>query len=130
MSRRILCVVSVLALLASPAVAAKGSGGHASGGHARSSTHSKSSSTHSSSKHSRKNQESVRGRTADVKIKRSEEARHEFMKQTGFPHGHPGYVIDHIKPLACGGMDATSNMQWQTVAEAKARDEVERVGCR
>jgi hypothetical protein len=28
---------------------------------------------------------------------------------------------DHIKPLACGGPDAVWNMQWQTVAEAKAK---------
>jgi hypothetical protein len=39
-------------------------------------------------------------------------------------------VIDHIKPLACGGVDAPSNMQWQTIAAAKAKDNVERVGCR
>lgn len=38
----------------------------------------------------------------------------------------PGYVIDHIKPLACGGADAPSNMQWQTRAEAKAKDKWER----
>src|SRR5258706_465200 len=69
-------------------------------------------------------------RTADGKIKRSEEAKLQFMRQTGFPHGRPGYIIDHIKPLACGGADATSNMQWQTVAAAKAKDKVERIGCR
>ena len=28
----------------------------------------------------------------------------------------PGYRKDHIKPLACGGPDAVSNMQWQTKA--------------
>jgi hypothetical protein len=39
-------------------------------------------------------------------------------------------VIDHIKPLACGGLDAPSNMQWQTVAAAKAKDKTERIGCR
>jgi hypothetical protein len=26
----------------------------------------------------------------------------------------PGYVIDHINPLECGGADAPFNMQWQT----------------
>ena len=40
-----------------------------------------------------------------------------------------GYVIDHIVPLACGGADVPSNMQWQTVAAAKAKDKVERSGC-
>jgi len=32
-----------------------------------------------------------------------------------------GYVIDHIKPLECGGADDPSNMQWRTVAEGKAK---------
>ena len=41
----------------------------------------------------------------------------------------PGYTIDHIKPLACGGADAASNMQWQTKAEAKAKDKWELKGC-
>jgi len=50
-------------------------------------------------------------------------------RQTGYPNGRPGYVIDHIKPLACGGADAPSNMAWQTVAEGKAKDRVERRGC-
>ena len=40
-----------------------------------------------------------------------------------------GYVIDHVKPLACGGADAPSNMQWQTIAEGKAKDKWERKGC-
>ena len=34
----------------------------------------------------------------------------------------PGYVKDHVLPLACGGPDAPSNMQWQTKSEAKAKD--------
>jgi len=51
------------------------------------------------------------------------------MRQTGYPHGRPGYVVDHIVPIACGGRDAPSNMQWQTVAEARAKDRYERRGC-
>jgi len=61
---------------------------------------------------------------------RSESAKLAFMKQTGYPKGRPGYVVDHIVPLACGGADAPSNMQWQTMADAKAKDRVERKGCR
>jgi hypothetical protein len=34
----------------------------------------------------------------------------------------PGYVVDHIKALKHGGRDDPSNMQWQTVEAAKARD--------
>jgi hypothetical protein len=41
----------------------------------------------------------------------------------------PGYVIDHVKALACGGLDSPKNMQWQTVEEAKQKDKWERQGC-
>lgn len=37
----------------------------------------------------------------------------------------PGYVVDHIKPLCAGGADDPLNMQWQTVADAKAKDRIE-----
>ena len=63
------------------------------------------------------------------RIKRSGSARHAFEAQSGYPKGRPGYVVDHIRPLACGGADAPSNMQWQTVEAAKAKDRVERIGC-
>jgi hypothetical protein len=36
---------------------------------------------------------------------------------------------DHIDALACGGADAVSNMQWQTVAAARAKDCWERKAC-
>src|SRR5215467_884974 len=36
---------------------------------------------------------------------------------------------DHIVPLACGGPDAVSNLQWQTIADARAKDAWERRGC-
>src|SRR5205085_4214831 len=62
-------------------------------------------------------------------VHRSAAARHAFERQTGYPHGRPGYVIDHIIPLACGGPDTPSNMQWQTVADARAKDKVERLHC-
>ena len=41
----------------------------------------------------------------------------------------PNYIIDHIKPLACGGADSPENMQWQTKHEAKLKDRWERVRC-
>jgi len=67
---------------------------------------------------------------------RSNAARHAFAKTHLCPSTQqyrlpcPGYVIDHIKPLACGGADAPRNMQWQTVAEGKAKDKWERKACR
>ena len=61
-------------------------------------------------------------RDSHGRIKRSAKAKHEFMRVTGYPHGRPGYIIDHIIPLKEGGADAPSNMQWQTIEEAKAKD--------
>lgn len=37
----------------------------------------------------------------------------------------PGYVIDHICPLACCGKDTPANMQWQSKTQAKAKDKWE-----
>jgi hypothetical protein len=66
------------------------------------------------------------------RIKRSESARHAFMTSHPCPATSktsgscPGYVVDHIKPLAKGGLDDPSNMQWQTKAAAKEKDKWER----
>jgi hypothetical protein len=63
---------------------------------------------------------------------RSNSAKAEFKRENPCPaNGRrygpcPGYVIDHIVPLMCNGADSPSNMQWQTVADAKAKDRWER----
>jgi hypothetical protein len=41
----------------------------------------------------------------------------------------PCYVKDHIVPLACGGPDAVSNLQWQTIRDARAKGKWETKGC-
>ena len=41
-----------------------------------------------------------------------------------------GYVIDRIIPIACGGAEDASNMQWQTLAQAREKDRWEKIGCR
>jgi hypothetical protein len=106
--------------------------GATSSGH--SSTHSKSGITakrHTSSKKkSGTSHKSSAKRNSHGRIARSEKAKHAFEVQSGYPHGRPGYVVDHIIPLVCGGPDAPSNMQWQTIAAAKAKDKTERLGCR
>jgi hypothetical protein len=67
---------------------------------------------------------------------RSRAARNSFQSShpcpsTGRGYGAcPGYVVDHVIPLACGGQDAPSNMQWQTVAEGRAKDKWERKACK
>ncbi len=74
-------------------------------------------------------------RDANGKIHRSESAKNDFKRQHPCPaNGHTsgsckGYVIDHINPLACGGADDPSNMQWQTVSAGKAKDKTERDNC-
>lgn len=57
---------------------------------------------------------------------RSQTVLRDFDHRTGYPHGRKGYVRDHICPLACGGADTVSNLQWQTLAEGKAKDKIER----
>jgi hypothetical protein len=64
-------------------------------------------------------------RDSHGRIKRSESAKHDFMRMTGYPNGRPGYVVDHIIPLKRGGCDCPSNMQWQTIQEAKTKDKWE-----
>lgn len=67
----------------------------------------------------------VAARNKNGKIARSPAARSSFMKESGYPKGRKGYVVDHIVPLECGGADTPSNMQWQTSQEAKIKDRTE-----
>jgi hypothetical protein len=75
--------------------------------------------------------------SAPVKAReyRSREVTREFQRDhpcpsTGkFSGACPGFRKDHVVPLACGGPDAVSNLQWQTVADARAKDHWERKAC-
>src|SRR5215467_5242181 len=95
----------------------------------RSSSHSSRSSSTKTTKASVPKKSTVAKRSSTGRIKRSASARADFMKQTGYPKGRKGHVVDHIVPLECGGADVPSNMQWQTVQEAKIKDRSER-NCR
>ncbi len=75
-------------------------------------------------------------RDADGRIHRSERVRRNFQRlhpcpSTGRTAGAcPGYVKDHVVPLCACGADSVANMQWQTVADSKAKDRLERAQCR
>ena len=104
MIKKLMTVLAVLALIASTGIAE--AGGHRGGG---------SPSTRSVGV----------ARASSGRIVRSSSAKHAFMRETGYPKGRPGYVVDHVIPLKRGGADAPSNMQWQTKAAAKAKDKWE-----
>jgi hypothetical protein len=86
--------------------------------------------THASTSGARSNRCDACDRDEHGRILRKGEARNAFKRATGYPRGRPGYVIDHIRPLACGGLDVPSNMQWQTVRDSKIKDKTERASCR
>lgn len=73
--------------------------------------------------------------TAEAKQQRSYHAIKQFKLENPCPaNGRykgrcEGWTIDHIMPLACGGADHKSNMQWMTKEDAKAKDKWERLGC-
>ena len=107
--------------------------GHRSSGHASSSSHRSGGSKKAgpSSKHSSTTHKSTGVRGAHGKIKRDPEQRARFMRShpcpsTGKTHGAcRGYVVDHVQALKHGGRDDPSNMQWQSVQAAKAKDKWE-----
>lgn len=74
-----------------------------------------------------------------LNIEAKEQRSYHAIKQFKLEHPCPangrykgrceGYVIDHVLPLACGGLDTPKNMQWQTLQEARTKDRWERVEC-
>lgn len=66
---------------------------------------------------------------------RSASAKSKFKREnpcpsTGRSSGScPGYQIDHRQPLAAGGSDHKSNMQWLSVDDHKAKTKYERHTC-
>ncbi len=51
----------------------------------------------------------------------------EFNRMTGSLNGRPGYEVDHIVPLARGGAEKPSNMQWLTIPSHKENTRLELV---
>jgi hypothetical protein len=116
-------LATILLLLAVPAGASHPR--NSSGGQHRSYSTHRTHAYRSPSHHTRKYAYGV-PRDKYGHIKRSSVAKKKFERETGYPHGRPGYVVDHIIPLSEGGRDDPSNMQWQTKEEAKAKDRTER----
>ena|ERR1700730_8146270 len=69
-------------------------------------------------------------RGVSPRAQRSGAARQAFERQTGYANGRPGYIVEHIVPLSCGGTDTPSNMQWLTLAEARRKNQLARDRCR
>ena len=69
-------------------------------------------------------------RDRDGRISRDEALIRRFRKETGYPRGRTGYVVDHIVPLCACGADAMHNLQWQRADSAKVKDKAERAQCR
>lgn len=133
MRLRLLWLVPALALTLPAAALARSSHSGSHSSHSSSKSHSSS----SSGKHHKSSSKcSTCTRDSHGKIKRDPEMKRQFEQahpcpSTGKTSGKcPGYVVDHVKPLACGGADAPANMQWQTKADAKAKDKWERNGCK
>ena len=106
-----------------------GSRSHSPSSHSYSHSSGSHSTVHHSTSGSRKSTYSTTAtRDKHGKIKRSQHAKSDFKRShpspsTGRSTGAcPGYVIDHVQALKHGGADAPSNMQWQTKADAKAKD--------
>lgn len=67
---------------------------------------------------------------------RSPTVRAEYQRaapcpSTGRPTGpRPGWQVDHVVPLRCGGRDHPANLQWLTVEQHRAKTAREmREGC-
>jgi hypothetical protein len=79
----------------------------------------------------RSSQHAALTRDRHGRIARSSKAKGDFKgtapcPATGRRSGAcSGYVVDHIVLLERGGQDTPTNMQWQTVSDAKAKDRLE-----
>ena len=114
-SKYVLSVLLLCLYVALPATAFRGS--HSTG---------RSYSQSSSRRSTRATSSSIK-RDRHGLIKGSSAAKHAFEKwhpcpSTGRTGGQcPGYVVDHVLPLECGGANAPGNMQWQTIADGSMR---------
>lgn len=64
-------------------------------------------------------------------LPRSRAVIRQFARQTGYPSGRPGWVVDHKIPLCAGGpqVDVMANLQWQERIASYRKDVFERQLC-
>jgi 5-methylcytosine-specific restriction endonuclease McrA len=122
MKRLLAAALAAVALMWSTPAASHGGGLDASGCH----TNRKTGSYHchggssASASPSRTKYSAPTSSSSSTKRKRSTSARSAFRRNhpcpsTGRTTGScAGYEVDHVVPLACGGGDTASNMQWLT----------------
>ncbi len=102
-------------------------GGHSSGSKSSSHSYSTGSHSHSTSHSTSHTATGNPKRDSHGKIERSAQAKNSFRKHnpcpsTGKTSGAcPGYEVDHRTPLACGGSDSPSNMQWLTKSANRSK---------
>ncbi len=63
---------------------------------------------------------------ASVQYSPASALKTQFMRESGYRNGRPGYVVVYRKPLACGGKEEIGNLEWLTLAEAKSKAQAER----
>lgn len=113
----------------SSALAGQQAGGAGSSGDAGKTGSSGSSSSSSSSRAAPSDSAHAPAKKKAGTYSPSAAAKAEFMRESGYRNGRPGFVVGYRKPLVCGGTDDPTNMQWQTVAEAKAKSKTP-AGCK
>ena len=128
--RAALAGLIALCLATAPAVPAAWS--HSSSSSWSSTPHHKTSSSYHRRTHVSTSPGYVR-RDANGKIHRDPAMKAAFRRNhpcpsTGRIRGAcPGYEVDHVRPLACGGADDPANMQWLTKEANRAKGSA---GCR
>jgi hypothetical protein len=118
-------VVAILLLSSVVLPATAFTGSHSTGrSHSRYSSHVRS---YKGSHRSRRATSSAISRNRRGRIRRSAAAKRSFERQhpcpsTGRSSGRcPGYVVDHVRPLECGGADARATCSGRQWRQAKPR---------
>jgi hypothetical protein len=62
----------------------------------------------------------------DPKVTRRFQLLHPCPESGRVTGACPGWAIDHVIPLACGGCDAVFNMQWLDTVTKRRKDSFER----